>query len=173
MKAYAPGIVATLLLCSVIPTTVRADSTLALAADTPSVSVGERSSGRNFLELPEVEFSFRIDAQCAADLQPFSLLVSVADTRKTFDANAIVAGDANEFSLLIPASQIAPVTINDFCAAEAAAERRDDARVNIPAALSAQASLRCSSESGEQTVYASTPLDVELVCEIEDQEEPD
>ena len=167
------AIVGCVLSCALsgFPTQCLAENSLLLAADTPSATVDQSSSRRNFLRLPELDYVFRVDAHCDESLEPQSLLVSVADTRKSFDANVLADGEAIEFSLKIPASQIAPVAINDFCTADDERHEYSDDRIAIPAALSAQASLRCASESAEQTVYASTPLDVEIVCRSEEEEE--
>ncbi len=148
----------------------RADNSLSMHADTPEVSVESRATKRSFLRLPTLQYAFRFDAVCSANLKPVSLLLSVADTRKTLDANEIEANATTAVSLSIPASQIAPVAIQGFCEQVDSREdgggqrRQRNEYMTIPAALSAQASLRCASESGEQTVYVSWPLDVKLIC---------
>lgn len=149
-----------------------ADNSLQLAADTPKVSIDRRDTERNFLRLPTVEFAFRIDAACSETLQPVSLLLSVADSRKILQADEIEGNSATEIALNIPASQIAPVAIQGFCEETSPQDNQSSRRqpspgheeITLTAALSAQASLRCASDTDEQTVYTSMPLDVILVC---------
>jgi hypothetical protein len=142
-------------------------------ADTPMVSIDPRRSNRNFLRLPTLQIVFRINARCIDDRKPVSIQLSVADTRKTLHADKIEVNATTEISLSIPANQIAPVAIREFCKLPESPQdvgnrhRQLNDRITIPAALSAQASLRCASESGEQTIYVSTPLDVTLICKLE------
>ncbi|MFT5501787.1 MAG: hypothetical protein ACI88G_001926 [Woeseiaceae bacterium] len=147
-----------------------ADNRLQLDADTPKVNIETHSAEGNFLRLPGIRFAFRIDAACAETLQPVSLLLSVADTRKSLRADEISGNATTELALNIPASQIAPVAIQGFCEESGAEEnpsgrpQQDPEEKTITAALSVQASLRCASETDEQTLYTSMPLDVILVC---------
>lgn len=149
-----------------------ADNRLQLAADTPKINIESRNAERNFLRLPTVSFDFRIDAACIDTLQPVSLLLSVADTRKSLRPDEISGDTTTEVALSIPASQIAPVAIKGFCEENPAQENQSDQRRprqdpeerTITAALSVQASLRCASDTDEQTLYTSIPLDVILVC---------
>ena len=149
-----------------------ADNRLRLDADTPKINIEKGSTKRNFLRLPTVTFAFRIDAACIETLQPVSLLLSVADTRKSLRSDEINGNTKTEVALKIPASQIAPVAIQGFCEDNSPRENQDGRRqpqqnlqeITITAALSAQASLRCANETDEQTVYTSVPLDVILVC---------
>jgi hypothetical protein len=149
-----------------------ADNRLRLDADTPKINIDTRDTERNFLRLPTVRFAFRIDAACIETLQPVSLLLSVADTRETLQADEIKGNSTTEIALNIPASQIAPVAIQNFCEENSPQDNQSGRRrplpeqeeITITAALSAQASLRCASETDEQTVYTSIPLDVVLIC---------
>ena len=134
---------------------------LAVFADTPTATVEANSSRRNFLRLPELEYSIRVELECDTGSAPVSLLVSVADTRKSVDADGLQSGEDVAFQLAVPADQIAPIAIDGFCKTD---DLQPDENVLIPAALSAQASLRCAGESVAQTIYASTSLDVELTC---------
>lgn len=147
----------------------RADNRLTMDADTPEVNIKSRGINRNFLRLPKLQYEFHFDAACVANLAPVSLQLSVADTRKTLDESEIATDKTTEISLSIPANQIAPVAIEGFCERDEAEDEIDGARskqqITIPAALSAQASLRCASDLDEQMIYVSRPLDVTLICE--------
>ena len=169
MKPATWYFLATLALCCVCATIAHADNSLTMQANTPEVNIELRSAKRNFLRLPALQFAFVIDAVCVKNLTPVSLQLSVADTRKTLQGDEIEAGAATTISLNIPANQIAPVVIQGFCERPDSQEsdgqqRNEQTRITIPAALSAQASLRCSSEADTQTVYVSRPLDVILAC---------
>ena len=161
------------LLCICI-SALSADHRLLVQSDTPAIGVALRDSRQNLLDLPALQFAFTIDAYCVDDLQPVSLLLSVADTRKTVRPNETDFAKAIELTLDIPATQLAPVAIRDFCiqtdATDADAGRRDspgNVQMTLPATLTAQASLRCANDSIEQTVYVSKPLDIMLVCQQE------
>lgn len=148
----------------------RADTMLAMAVDTPEVSIKTRSAGRSSLRLPSLQYSFSFDANCVNDQEPVSLQLSVADTRKTLRGDDIGTNSRTTISLNIPARQIAPVVVQGFCEKSDAQEKENPGvdkvrKLTISAALSAQASLRCASESDAQTLYVSKPLDVTLTCE--------
>lgn len=156
-----------------------ADTSLKMQADVPEVRIESRGAGRDFVRLPALSFAFTFHASCSEDLLPVSLQLSVADTRKTLRGNEITANNATLTALNIPANQIAPVVIRDFCgrpdADDIDGQSRDELSriIIIPAALSAQASLRCASESDAQTVYVSGPLDIALACEAAAESPPD
>jgi hypothetical protein len=144
---------------------------LLLEADTPTINIESRHASQNFLQLPALQYGFTIAAFCVDDFIPVSLLLSVADTRKTLRAAEIDFSNAIEISLSVPASQLAPIAVRGFCLKVNAAENDTLAdgqpqgkQLTLPATLSAQASLRCASDTNEQTIYVSKPLDVTVVC---------
>lgn len=144
-----------------------AETVLKFSADTPKADVKQRSGERAPLQLPDLEYNFRVDAVCRDNLVPASLSLAVADTRRTFDAEQIVAGALNEFRLLVPAAQIAPVVVANYCVADGDNEGdvTSASSLTVYAALSAQASLLCIGDADRSMKYASTNLDVMLVCE--------
>jgi hypothetical protein len=171
MKIVTRRLVSFLLPVFILCGPALAETSLTMQADTPEVSIESRSSGRNALHLPALQYAFTFEASCGDDLQPVSLQLSVADTRKTLRTEQIVADSLTMTSLSIPANQIAPVVINNFCQRVDAQvsdvqTQSEPSRISIPAALSAQASLRCASETDEHTVYVSSPLNVMLACDI-------
>lgn len=141
--------------------TAYGEDRLSVYADTATATVEANGSSRNFLRLPELEYAIKIELQCDNGSAPVSLLVSVADTKKTIGADELQSGEKVEFGFTVPADQIAPIAIDGFCKTD---NLHTNEQILIPAALSAQASLRCAGETIEQTTYASTPLDVELLC---------
>ena len=143
--------------------------TLSVAAYAPAVPLEPRNSGRNFVRLPTLEYTFEIQTHCSESRSPESLSLNVADTRKSLGAEQIISDGPTEISLRIPASQIAPLVIEDFCVLELAGNgdtiNELPARITIPAALSAQASLLCADDEDKAMTYVSRTLDVSLVCE--------
>ena len=143
--------------------------TLSVMADAPVVPLSLHGPGRFFVRLPTLEYRFEIRTQCTQSRSPGSLSLNVADTRKWLAADEIVIDGPTEIRLRIPASQIAPLVIEDFCVVpgEEDGEGNSDppAQITIPAALSAQASLLCEGDEDKVMTYVSRPLDVWLVCE--------
>ena len=141
---------------------------LTLVADTPVASIPPRQANRKFITLPTLEYVFEIRTRCMMNRRPTSLLLSVADTRKTLGAADISAGDPVALTLRIPAAQIGPIAVEDFCYVadgKGSGNANANDELTISAALSAHASLRCESETDQNVVYVSQPLDVSLVCE--------
>jgi hypothetical protein len=137
---------------------------LDISASTPDVTITARSTSRNALQLPALEFDFDIDARCPAGLLPASVSLSIADTRVTNDE------PGNDWplkmSVRIPAEQIAPVPIARFCVDGDEAENlQADTLVRIPSVLSAQAAVLCAGEAAQQMLYASESLNVVVRCE--------
>ena len=152
-----------------------AEGDLILSADTPTAVVKPRSATRAPLALPDLEYNFRIQAACHGDLEAASMSLAVADTRRTFDYLQIRSGELNAVTLRVPAGQLAPVLLANFCVARtesdpAIASRGPQLPLTIPSALSAQASLLCIAEDRQLMRYASATLDVQLVCEYDDVE---
>ena len=146
-----------------------AKDTLSVAANAPAVPLAPRSPGRNFVRLPTLEFTFEIQADCSGSRSPESLSLNVADTRKSLTAEQIVSDGPTEISLQIPASQIAPLVIEDFCVLpleeDSVTVGEAPSQITIPSALSAQAALLCAGDEDKAMTYVSRSLDVALVCE--------
>jgi len=143
------------------------DSSLTIVANTPVASISPRQANRKFVRLPALEYAFEIRARCPQDYKPTSLLLSVADTRKSLDAADFSSGPPVEITLRIPAAQIGPIAIENFCHVADENDASDDItmeELTISAALSAHASLRCESEFDQDVIYVSQPLDVSLTC---------
>jgi hypothetical protein len=155
--------------------------TLTVAPQAASVVVGPQPSERHFFELPSLDYVFRIEARCHSDWKPESLLLNVADSRVTRAGAELQDNAIQQLELEIPAKQLAPIAMRDFCVIDPAAqgsvaeaEMRDWNRnapprphhMTIGAALSVHASLRCSLGDEQRTVYVSEPLDVTLACAL-------
>lgn len=149
-----------------------------LTPETPVVDISPGRPGRQLVELPALEYTFDVEARCPVDWTPESLSLNVADSRVTIGAGELSARGDRKVVLKVPAGQLAPITINDFCVEAATApglaadrprpdtprESRSADRVTIPAVFSAHASLLCRSELEPRITYVSLPLDVTLSC---------
>lgn len=158
---------------------------LELAADPPVISVSATASGRRLVELPALEYRFRVQSDCGGDRTPRSLSINVADSRLALSGAALENDLAGELVLMVPARQLAPIAVDDFCVAGAAAKAgiavdpaapgpgdpdpaggRPASRylLTVPDVVSAQASLVCSSEHDSNISYVTQPLAVTLAC---------
>jgi len=150
------------------------DGSLTITANTPVALISPRQANKKFIQLPSLEYAFAIRVGCLKNRKPTSLLLSVADTRKFLDAEDISSGPSVEVTLRIPAAQIGPIAVEDFCHVadeNVAGNNSVTEELIISAALSAHASLRCESESDQNVIYVSQPLDVNLICERPDQQQ--
>jgi hypothetical protein len=90
-------------------------------------------------------------------------------------AEQIASDGPTEFSLQVPASQIAPLAVEDFCIAEDGDDENPvgdlQTKLSVESALSAQASLLCEGEEDRAMTYVSRALDVSLVCDAVSEEE--
>jgi len=147
------------------------ESSLTIVASTPVVSIQPRQGNGKFIRLPTLEYTFKIRARCNLNRNPTSLLLSIADTRKSLDTADISWEPPAELTLKIPAEQIGPIAVEEFCHAadeDIASNDNIKKQLTIFAAMSAHASLRCESESDQHVNYVSKTLDVKLICEQPD-----
>ncbi|MEE3236340.1 MAG: hypothetical protein VX236_03375 [Pseudomonadota bacterium] len=141
---------------------------LVVTAQTPNVSVSTRAEGRNFIRLPELRYDFALTLGCPERMPPQSVSLSVADTRVHLglDSDDLASRSRVEVSIDVPAAQIAPVAVEDFCTRhEGGNQETQSESVIIPSVLSAQAALTCADEERSEMTYASAVLNVLLYCE--------
>lgn len=138
---------------------------LEIAASTPDVEVSTRAAGRNFMQLPSLRYDMVLATSCPERFSARALSLSIADTRIALDAGNMSDGPPFEVSISVPAAQIAPVAVEDFCT-EDDGEAPDSVAqtLTIPSLLSAQAALTCTSDESTEITYASASLDVLLRC---------
>jgi len=136
---------------------------LTIEANTPVVEIGSRTAGRNFVRLPSLQYGIELNAQCTTGFLPKAMSLSVADTRKTLNNNDI-STETTTTILTVPASQIAPVAVDGFCIADAEDQSAENDTLTITSVLSLQASLLCANETESRMTYASSGLDITLVC---------
>lgn len=141
-------------------------------ADIPTVTVAPQRSGRFAMRLPSLSYALTVNAYCDEDWRPASVLISIADVRKSFDADQLQAGAVLEWVLQVPSNQIAPLRVERFCVDDKQEGfqpgSEDDIKITIPAVLSAHASLLCATESEQSISYVTKPLDVILECSVPD-----
>jgi hypothetical protein len=146
---------------------------LDVKASTPDVTISTRPAGRRSLRLPSLEYTLTVDASCRASLAPATLSLNIADTRLSMAADKLAGDSPLQFSIAVPAAQIAPVTIDRFCVNnDPEAPGQGGTTVRIEAALSVQASLLCASEETNEMTYSSETLDVILICDHSIDQEP-
>lgn len=151
-----------------------------LTADAAVLEVTPRGAGRRFLELPPLEYLFRLRADCADTGEPTAFSLNVADSRITLDRSELAAdGPSLELRLTVPSEQLAPVALSTFCVAPAPGAESDDVGETAAGAgrellirdvLAAQASLLCANGDRGRMTYAAEPLDLRLVCDRPDTE---
>lgn len=140
---------------------------LRLSVSVPDVTISPSAGQRRFLRLPSLDFSFRVEASCRRGYDTASVSLAIADSRIAIDTSTLSAdGDAPRVSLTVPASQLAPLVIGEFCrAGEQPATADTVGAMTVSAALLAQASLRCRAGDAEEVTYVAEPLAVRLLCE--------
>lgn len=139
-----------------------------ITADVPTVTVSPRRAGRTTMRLPGLTYEFSVTVDCETNWQPDSVSISVADSRASISAEELQASRELGLQLRIPSNQIAPLRVEHFCV-DGGADDVDAISPNsitIPGVVSAQASLRCVSESTNSMMYVSKPLDVLLECAV-------
>jgi hypothetical protein len=127
----------------------------------PAVAVlAMQQGGRNLVRLPDIEFPLGISIYCANSGQPESLSITIADTHRTLRAEELQAAKTVDVAMRIPARQIAPLALQEFCIDTSS----EGESVFITAALAVQASLRCSRGEEQSIVFAAAPLDIRVDC---------
>ncbi len=142
-----------------------------ITADVPTVTVSPRQAGRTTMRLPGLTYEISVTVNCETNWQPDSVSISVADSRASISAEELQASKELSLQLRIPSNQIAPLRVEHFCV-DGGADDPDAVSTNsikIPGVVSAQASLRCSTESTNSMMYVSKPLDVLLECTVPEQ----
>jgi len=166
--------------CSVVvPAEQRPVPGIEISADVPTVTVTPRRADRFGLRLPSLTYTLTLTASCEEDWHPASVSISIADSRKSLDAEQLELATVLDLELQVPSNQIAPVRIERFCIKDDQKDFQsggtddkkelagaDENTVIIAAALSAQASLLCATDSEQSITYITKPLDVMLECGV-------
>ena len=141
-----------------------------ITADVPTVQVSPRRAGRISMRLPSLTFALNVTVLCDKNWQPDSMSVSVADSMTSFNAEQLQASRELGLELRIPSNQISPLRVEQFCIAGGSddPDKINRNKITIPGVVSAQASLRCATESTKSIIYVTEPLDVVLECVVPD-----
>lgn len=143
------------------------EQSLEIVATAAKVTITENDGGRRAIRLPEVRYTFQLLHRCANGYTPSSLVLTVADSQRSFSVEDLAASDGVvRADLAIPAGQIAPAIVNGFCAtgSDELANRDLGRALTLAAMMSASASLRCGNKAEQRIIYSAAPLDVVLVC---------
>jgi len=138
------------------------DTELRLTSTTPDVHITQRSNDRKAIVLPDLQYEIRVEAVCAAGFLPESIMLSVADTRKRVAAADLDSRPDASISLRIPAKQIPPLSVAEFCLESD--EGGEQNGLTVRGVLSAQVSLLCTADIERKITYASHSLDINLAC---------
>lgn len=95
-------------------------------------------------------------------------MVSISDTHKRFGPDDIGDKAALDVRVSVPANQIAPVTVADFCIA---GEPGVEKGLLVPGIATAQVSLRCRSENESFVYFKSAVLPVRIECDSDENQE--
>lgn len=170
---YGPHLALSLLVSATLLSAridAREEPTIEIASSTPSVILAPRTYGR-FVRLPSLEIEFNLRMSCPADMQPQSVTLSVADTRKSITVDEISTRQIPTITLHVPGKQIAPIAAADFCrTGEDGLPVFEGQELMFTDALTAHASLRCSADSDDSITYVSHAVDVKIRCEEDDAE---
>ena len=79
------------------------------------MNAAPRRPGRFAMRLPSLTYALTLTTDCDENWQANSVLISVADSRVSFDAEKLREDTSLEFKLQIPSDQIAPLRIENFC----------------------------------------------------------
>ena len=123
-------------------------------------SVVSLDGDRKLLRLPDLEFPVRIVARCRAGRTPGRISISIADTRVSFDREALSDDAVLETSVQVSSSQMAPVAVDGFCSSRAGSPDP----LLLSTALTAQISLRCVSDTEQSIAFRAQTLDVLVHC---------
>lgn len=145
-----------------------ADAALTLRATESSAQLLRREPGPQHVSLPPLEFSLLATIACASGTRAESVMVSISDTHKRFGPDDIGDKAALDVRVSVPANQIAPVTVADFCITGGP---DDEMGLLIPGIATAQVSLRCRSDNDSFVYFESAVLPVRIQCDSDENQE--
>ncbi|MDH3266339.1 MAG: hypothetical protein OEM25_05175 [Gammaproteobacteria bacterium] len=139
------------------------ESRLGVDATVATAIINAVPAGRRPIALPELQYGFVINLQCAAQMQPESISISVADTRHALNAAEIDGKAVVEASITIPRQQVSPLAIDNFCKLQETGET-DLTELSVEGAFTAHISLRCKAEERQSIIYTTAALSLNLQC---------
>jgi hypothetical protein len=136
---------------------------LNVSAAPATAAVAQLPAGRNPITLPELEYEFVIDFQCAPPMQAESISISVADSRRTLDAAEIDARSSITSDITVPRKQLSPLALDGFCQVPAS-DNTPFTELSVTGAFTAHVSLLCTGDAQQSILYAAQALDLNLQC---------
>lgn len=138
-----------------------ADYPLTVHASEAIAQIEPHDEHDNQVSLPSLDVSLLARFKCPLDTEADSVTVSVADSHKRYGPEDIVDTEILEVSFSVPANQIAPVALTDFCIS---GKPIDDESLLLPGVATAQVSLNCRNQTGASVFFASAALPLRLSC---------
>ena len=129
--------------------------------------IAPHAPGQRQIEAPKVTFSLHARFACMGDTLPRSLSIGIADTMYR---HVPVAGQRSLLAVIeVPAKQIAPINVGDFCVVDGAVAGDD---LLLPAIATAHVSLHCDPIAPPVMQVTSVPLPLRLICAPTDDQDP-
>lgn len=117
---------------------------------------------RREVRLPALDVAITASFECPASAKVTSLTVSVSDTHQYFGPEVLADAISLEAAFSIPARQLAPVVISNFCVTGG---RADAQGLRLHGVATAQVSMRCRDENDSASLHVtSLPIPVRLYC---------
>lgn len=140
-----------------------ADNLLSVEAKESTARLEPRDAKQRLVALPALEVAVLTTLECPAGAKAESLTVSVSDTHQYFDAELLTDVVSLEAALKVPANQLAPIVIPEFCIS---GDSTNNKGLGLPGIATAQVSLRCRGEGDSMSVhFSSAPVPVRLYCQ--------
>jgi len=157
------------LLSALLCAAAAADSVLNVKAKEAKALIQPRDAQQQHVSLPALDVAVLATMACPLGANAESLTVSVSDTHRYFSADLLsdpLSDNAPlEAALSVPADQLAPVAIPDFCVS---GEQSDDEELELPGIATAHISLRCLGDDDSRSVhFSSVSVPVRLYCRAE------
>lgn len=135
------------------------DDRLTVHVNAAEAQIRPRASGPPADYGESIAFSLRADFRCRDDALAESIIVSISDT---LYRHIPAAGEKSIVAnVVVPGEQIAPAETGTFCTGE---EPKNGKSLLLPAAATAQVSLRCRLDTHSTISFVSAPLPLRLVC---------
>ncbi len=141
--------------------TASADVELTLHVNEASTQIEPHNQLDTQVRLPSLEVSLLARFNCPPDAVAHSITVSVADSHRRYGTEEIADADMLEISIDVPATQIAPVSLTNFCVEGIPMK---EAFVVLHGVATAQVSLHCRKQSDASLHFASAALPLRLFC---------
>lgn len=121
--------------------------------------IAPRPARHRQIDLPTISFSVKTRFACMGNTLPELLSIGIADT---LFRHVPAAGQRSLLAVVeVPAEQIAPINIGNFCVADDTSVGTD---LLLPGIATAQVSLRCDLSTPPILQLTSVPLPLRLIC---------